>query len=260
MIKPRVIAQALRVEYKGQPSYSVHVDGQTLVNQQALPAQTERKTRRVLLPPGLVGYVIQITISDPAITRFQLETVPVEQFATQQLYHYWEVTFDQSVELKLNMDEVAQRANNLSDTIILTARDGRRQDTRRVYYPPLRWGYIPNLEQVNIATTAGQVHRAVPVALPLRYYRGLRDHSEIQVTYQGYVDLQIYLDGEMISQFNLDAALDESAYQTSKHYLPAGGRGHTLQWIQYDGDGEIALLESDITLTDLQQPEQPVPV
>ena len=260
MIKPRVIAQALRVEYKGQPSFSVHVDGQTLVNEQALPSQTQRKTRRVLLPPGLVGYVLQVTINDPAVSRFQLETIPVEQFAIQQLYHYWEVTFDQSVELRLNMDEVAQKANSLSDTITLTARDSRRQDTRRIYYPPLRWGYVPNLEQVNIGTTDGQVHRATPVALPLRYYRGLRDHSEIQLTYQGFVDLQIYLDGDMIGQFNLDAALEESAYQTTKHYLPAGGRGHTLQWIQYGGDGEIALLESDITLTDLQQPEQPVPV
>ncbi len=260
MIKPRVIAQALRVEYKGQPSFSVHVDGQTLVNEQALPSQTQRKTRRVLLPPGLVGYVLQVTIKDPAVSRFQLETIPVEQFAIQQLYHYWEVTFDQSVELRLNMDEVAQKSNNLSDTITLTARDSRRQDTRRIYYPPLRWGYVPNLEQVNIGTTDGQVHRATPVALPLRYYRGLRDHSEIQLTYQGFVDLQIYLDGDMIGQFNLDAALEESAYQTTKHYLPAGGRGHTLQWIQYGGDGEIALLESDITLTDLQQPEQPVPV
>ncbi len=260
MIKPRVIAQALRVEYKGQPSFSVHVDGQTLVNEQALPSQTQRKTRRVLLPPGLVGYVLQVTINDPAVSRFQLETIPVEQFAIQQLYHYWEVTFDQSVELRLNMDEVAQKSNNLSDTITLTARDSRRQDTRRIYYPPLRWGYVPNLEQVNIGTTDGQVHRATPVALPLRYYRGLRDHSEIQLTYQGFVDLQIYLDGDMIGQFNLDAALEESAYQTTKHYLPAGGRGHTLQWIQYGGDGEIALLESDITLTDLQQPEQPVPV
>ena len=260
MIKPRVIAQALRVEYKGQPSFSVHVDGQTLVNEQALPSQTQRKTRRVLLPPGLVGYVLQVTIKDPAVSRFQLETIPVEQFAIQQLYHYWEVTFDQSVELRLNMDEVAQKSNNLSDTITLTARDSRRQDTRRIYYPPLRWGYVPNLEQVNIGTTDGQVHRATPVALPLRYYRGLRDHSEIQLTYQGFVDLQIYLDGDMIGQFNLDAALEESAYQTTKHYLPAGGRGHTLQWIQYGGDGEIALLESHITLTDLQQPEQPVPV
>ena len=260
MIKPRVIAQALRVEYKGQPSFSVHVDGQTLVNEQALPSQTQRKTRRVLLPPGLVGYVLQVTIKDPAVSRFQLETIPVEQFAIQQLYHYWEVTFDQSVELRLNMDEVAQKSNNLSDTITLTARDSRRQDTRRIYYPPLRWGYVPNLEQDNIGTTDGQVHRATPVALPLRYYRGLRDHSEIQLTYQGFVDLQIYLDGDMIGQFNLDAALEESAYQTTKHYLPAGGRGHTLQWIQYGGDGEIALLESHITLTDLQQPEQPVPV
>lgn len=260
MVKTRTIARALRVEYIGSPTFSLHVDGETLVDAVQLPTQTIRKTRRILLPPGLVGYVHQPTFSGYPVQRFELETDPVEQFSTMVLFHYWEVTFEGTVSLKLHMDEVQRKINSRVDEITLTTRNSRRQDTRRVYYPPLMWGYVPHLEQTNIDTNAGQVHRAVPVALPARYYRGLREHSEVQITYQGFVDLEVYLDGDMIALFNLDAEVNEEEFLTVKRYLPAGSRGYALQWTQFAQDGEIAVFESDTTLTDIQQPEQPTPV
>lgn len=259
MIKNREIARALRVEYKGQPSFSVHVDGETLVNNVLLPAQSTRKTRRILLPPALVGHVHQVTFDNFPVQRFQLETDPVEAFTTLNLYHYFEVTFEGTVSLQLHMDEISQQANNRLSEITLTTRDNRRQDTRKVYFPPLAWGYIPHISQTEISTNTGQVHRANPIALPTRYYKGLREHSEVQITYQGFVDLEVFLDGKRISTIELDAEVNEQEYLTVKEYLPAGSRGYALQWIQYDEDGEIAVFESDITMTDLQQPQQPTP-
>lgn len=260
MIKERKIARALRVEYIGSPRFSVHVDGTTLVDGVQLPNQSVRKTRRVLLPAGLVGYVHQVTFDQDPVQRFVLESDPVEQFSTMILHHYYEVTFEGTVTLGLAMDEVQRQINNRVDTLTLTTRAGRRQDTRRVYYPPLMWGYVPHLSQTNIDTNDGQVHRATPVALPTRFYRGLRDHSEVQITYQGFVDLEVYLDGDLISTQNLEAEINEEEFLTEKRYLPAGSRGYALQWIQFDQDGEIAVFESDTTLTDMQQPEQPTPV
>lgn len=259
MIKPRLIARALRVEYVGAPKFSIHVDGQTLVSNVALPPQAIRQTRRILLPPALVGYVHQVTFDSYPVQRFQLETEAVETFGALNIYHYWEITFEGTVELEIYMDEIQRQANNRVSRVTLTTRDGRRQDTRRVYYPALAWGYVPHLAQANLETSTGQVHRAVPVALPNRYYRGLRDHSEVQITYQGFVDMEIYLDGDMIALINLNAEVDENEYLTVKRYLPAGSRGYVLQYLQFGQDGEIAVCESDTTLTDLQQPQQPVP-
>ena len=72
--------------------------------------------------------------------------------------------------------------------------------------------------------------------------------------------LEVYLDGNLISTQNLEAEVNEEEFLTEKRYLPAGSRGYALQWIQFDQDGEIAVFESDTTLTDMQQPEQPTPV
>jgi hypothetical protein len=259
MIKPRTIARAIRVEYTGAPTFSFAVDGTTLVNAVQLPNQTVRQTRRILLPPGLVGYVHQPTFSGYPIQRFSVETDPVEAFSTLNLYHYYEVLFEGTVTLQIYSDEVQRKINNRVDEITLTTRNNRRQDTRKVYFPPLLWGYVPHLAQDELSVSTGQVHRATPVALPDRFYRGLRDHSEVQITYQGFVDLEVYLDGEMISLVNLDAEVNEEEYLTTKHYLPAGSRGYALQWIQFDQDGEIAVFESDTTLTDMQQPASLTP-
>jgi len=259
MIKPRQIARAIRVEYSGAPSVTVFVDGSPLVENLLLPTNSFRKTRRILLPAGLVGHTFQVTFDSVPVQRFQLELDPVESFNTLSLFHYFEVTFEGTVKLEVYMDEVRKKANNREDQITLTTRDDRRQDTRRVYLPPLNWGYVPHLSQVDIANSTGQVHRSQPMILPSRFYKGLRDHSEVQITYQGFVKMEVYLDGEMVALLNLDAETNESEFLTVKRYLPAGSRGYALQWAQVENDGEIAVFESDTTLTDLQQPQQPVP-
>lgn len=259
MVRPRTIARALRVEYTGSPRVTLYVDGAALAENIQLPTQTVRQTRRILLPPGLVGYIHQVVFSEQPIQRFQLETDPVEAFSSLNLFHYFDVTFEGSVTLELYMDEVQRKINNRVDEITLTTRNSRRQDTRRVYYPSLMWGYVPHLAQKNVSTDTGQVHRSTPVALPSRFYKGLRDHSEVQITYQGFVTMEVYLDGDMIALYNLDAEVNEEEFQTVKRYLPAGSRGYALQWVQVAEDGEIAVFESDTTMTDLQQPQQPVP-
>jgi len=41
--------------------------------------------------------------------------------------------------------------------------------------------------------------------------------------------------------------------------LPSNSSGQVLQWVQTDGDGDIALFETDQTLLDLEQPQKPTP-
>lgn len=260
MIKNRSIYTALRVEYKkaeNAPTFNVFIDGVQKVFEMQLPVHPHRTSRRVLLPHGLVGYTAQVTFSNNEVTRFSLESVPIETFTKQQILHYWEVMFEGDVTLKLSLDEIYKKSNNSTESITISTRGDRATDTRRIYYPALSWGYIPALEQTSVSINTGQVHSATPVALMPRFYKGLRSHSEIQLTYQGDVGLDVFMDGELLQRYDFSADdSDENKWVTTKDYLPAGSRGQVLQYIQISGDGEIAMVESDVTLTDLEQPQQ----
>ena len=262
MLKPRTIARALIVEYVGQPSFSYFVDNSTILTDEELPNHPVRKTRRVLLPEGVIGYAHHVTFNNASVYRHTIDLDNIDLYSVFNLYHYYEVTFEGTVTLEVYMDEVKKDINNEVSTITLSTRGDKRQDTRKLYFPALSWGYIPHIKQTTVSTNAGQIHRAVPVALPARFYRGLRDHSEVQVTYQGFIKLDLFLDGRLLDSAEFDAEVNEEEFQTKKHYLPSGSKGYALQWIQKDitnFDGEIAVFESDVTLTDYQQPEQPVP-
>jgi hypothetical protein len=160
------------------------------------------------------------------------------------------------------MDEVSIKPNNSASNIVtLKPRNGRVQDTVKVYFPPLSYGYIPHIEQVISSAQKGQILSSKPVALPIKYYKGLKTHTEYQVTYQGNVELALFMDGEQLSKEWLPEILipQDGGYKTHKDYLPSNSSGQVLQWVQTDGDGDIALFETDQTLLDTEQPQQPTP-
>jgi len=264
MIKDRQVFQSVLIEYEGKPIIKVAVDGTDVLTAtgKTLPEHTVRQTRRVSLPQGAQGYVAQMSSSLTDITRYQFESQPESSFSENILFHYYEITFNSSLQIKMYMDELPVKPNNSSSRVVsLKPRSGRVQDTIKVYFPPLSYGYIPHIEQVISSAQKGQILSSKPVALPIKYYKGLRTHTEYQVTYQGNVELALYMDGEQLSKEWLPEILipQDGGYKTHKEYLPSNSSGQVLQWVQTDGDGDIALFETDQTLLDTEQPQKPTP-
>ena len=73
MIKQRQVFQDLIVEYSGTPSISVTVDGSSKLSNLALPTHSNRQTRIVSLPAGVIGYVPQLTTSTLTFSDISLE-------------------------------------------------------------------------------------------------------------------------------------------------------------------------------------------
>ena len=264
MIKDRQVFQSVLIEYEGKPIIKVTVDGTDVLTTtgKTLPEQTIRQTRRVSLPQGAQGYVAQMSSSLTDVTRYQFESQPESSFSQNILFHYYEITFNKSLQVKMYMDEVSIKPNNnASNVVTLKPRKGRVQDTIKVYFPPLSYGYIPHIEQVISSAQKGQILSSKPVALPIKYYKGLKTHTEYQVTYQGNVELALFMDGEQLSKEWLPEILipQDGGYKTHKEYLPSNSSGQVLQWVQTDGDGDIALFETDQTLLDTEQPQQQTP-
>ena len=203
MIKDRQVFQSVLIEYEGKPIIKVTVDGDNVLTAsgKTLPEHTVRQTRRVSLPQGAQGYVAQMSSSLTDITRYQFESQPESSFSQNILFHYYEITFNKSLQVKMYMDEDSIKPNNsASNVVTLKPRSGRVQDTIKVYFPPLSYGYIPHIEQVISSAQKGQILSSKPVALPIKYYKGLKTHTEYQVTYQGNVELALYMDGEQLSK------------------------------------------------------------
>lgn len=256
----RQIVQAVNLRYKGQPTISVSVDGVPLVENLVLPAHNVMKNRRVCLPPGGIGYTPQLQSTFQESLTYQFETIPDVEFSDQQLYHFYEVTFTGTVQLQIYVDEVEKSPNNSEESsVTLIPRGSRKIDTRRVYFPPLAYGWVPQLKQVIDSTVDSQVLSNRIRALPSRFFKGEREHSEIQVTHQGPLELEVFLDGKLLAEYRYGKdKYNEDAFKTEKEYLPSSARGQILQWIQSDGTGEVASFESDITLTDREQPQTEV--
>lgn len=264
MIQERKIFQSVLLEYLGQPTVKVTIDGSDVLTAtgKTLPEHLVRQTRRISLPKGSNGYVGQMSCDIPDVVRHQFEAVPEAQFRNNSLFQYFEVTFNNNLQLRLYIDEVPVFPNNSNKkTLSLIPRKGKKQDTRKVYFPPLSYGYVPHIEQVISSAQKGQILSARPITLPPKFYRGLKTHSEYQVTYQGEVELGVYLDGELLFKEWLPEVLipQDGGYKTHKDYLPAGATGQVLQWVQLDGDGDIALFETDVTQLDQEPPGQPLP-
>jgi len=264
MIKDRQVFQSVLIEYEGKPIIKVAVDGDDVLTAtgKTLPEHTVRQTRRISLPQGAQGYVAQMSSNLTDITRYQFESQPESSFSENILFHYYEITFNKSLQVKLYMDEVSIKPNNNFNKVVsLKPRAGKIQDTIKVYFPPLSYGYIPHIEQVISSAQKGQILSSKPVALPIKYYKGLKTHTEDQVSYQGNVELGLFMDGEQLSKEWLPEILipQDGGYKTHKDYLPSNSSGQVLQWVQTDGDGDIALFETDQTLLDMEQPQQQTP-
>ena len=264
MIKERQIFQSLLLEYLGQPTIKVTVDGTDIltVTGKTLPEHTVRKTRRISLPKGTNGYVAQMSCNITDVIRYQFEAVPESQFRENTLFHYYEITFNQNLQLQMYLDQVNIKPNNsVNKNLSLLPRKGKNQDTRKVYFPALSYGYIPHIQQTISSAQKGQILSARPVSLPAKYYTGLKTHTEYQVTYQGEVEMGLYLDGEMLHKEWLPEIIipQDGGYKTHKDYMPSGATGQILQWIQLDGDGDIAMFETDVTLLDQEQPSKQTP-
>lgn len=259
MIKERQIFRDVVVEYLGTPVVSVTVDGVNKVSSLTLPEHTVRKTRFLSLPEGVIGYVPQLTTSHTDVFRYQFRGTPESQYQNQGIYHYWEVTFEGSINVSLFMDEVQKAPNDAgSNNLTLSPRASRSQDTRRVYYPPMSFGYVPHIQHTVSSTNSGQIISARPVLLPPRFYKGLREHAEIRVTHEGFVGLSVYLDGELLDDYQFDET-STGNFVTQKSYLPSGSTGQIFQWVQKTGDGEISIFETDLTILDQQQPTAVLP-
>ena len=256
----RQVFQAINLRYKGQPTISLTIDGTAIVTNQQLPSHSVLRQRRIELPPGMVGYTPQLQSSFTDSLSYNFQGSPEESYVNQQLFHFFEVQFSGTVELEIYADEVRKAINNTDDTsITLTARDSRKQDIRRVYFPPLTYGWVPQLKTIVDSSEDGQVLSSQLRSLPARFSRGEKEHAEIQVTYQGDVVIDVILDGETIDTYQFDAdPYNPDAFVTQKEYISSGARGHVLQWIQTSGNGEVALFETDTTLTDRDQPQQEV--
>ena len=257
---PRQVFHALNMRYNGQPTISVTIDGTSKVSSQQMPSHSVMRNRRMELPAGIVGYVPQIQSPFTGSLSTEFEGTPEGNYAQQQLFHFYEVQFDGTVELEIYSDEIRQIPNNSGETsITLTVRDSKKQDTRRVYFPALTYGWVPQLKHVVNSAQDGQVYNSMVRSLPSRFSRGEKEHSEIQVTHQGDVAVDVFLDGKILDTYGFDAdRYDKNAFITEKEYLPAGCVGNVLQWIQKDGTGEVAMFETNTTLTDRDQPQQEV--
>ena len=254
---PRQVVHAVNLRYVGQPTINVNIDGNSIVTSQQLPSHSVLRTRRIELPPGMVGNIPQLQTPFTEPLEVQFESVPEETYANQQLFHFFEVQFTGTVEVQLYVDQVLKQPNDSDEqSVTLSVRSSRQQDTRRVYFPPLTYGWVPQLKQVVNPTQDGQVLSSRIKSLPARFSRGEKEHSEIQVTHQGEVYLKVFMDGQEVDSYRMDAdRYDADSFITTKNYLPSGTRGHVLQWMQTTGNGEIALFETDTTLTDREQPQ-----
>ena len=239
------VFQAVRLEYAQNPAITVNVDG-SQVDTRTLPTQSTFKGRRVTLPVNVTGYIPHLESTSTRLQNFQFDAVPIESFNQQQLFHYFEVGFRGTGTLtpRIYLDGTIQAQNFNTSTSEAT-------ETIRVYFDALAYGYIPHIHNTGTSTADAEILWARPVALPPRFYRGIRTHAEFQITFKGDVDIQWYLDGTSIGTYSFSS----TNTTTEKAYFPSGTIGHVLQYTHTNpaSGGKIYIVETDVTLADLEQ-------
>jgi len=257
----RNIYSAIRLEYSQQPTIKVSVDG-ALVSTIALPYQEKFKGRRITLPSSVSGYIPHMeTLTAGLLQNENFEGVPIESFSQQQLFHYFEYAMRGAGTLvpKIYVDGTEQGQSysiSTSETV----------EVYRIYFDSLAYGYIPHMHNTGTSTADAEILWARPVALPPRFYRGVRTHAEFQITYKGNVDIQWYLDGTSIGTYSFDSTevvgqdsngndITDYITKTEKAYFQSGTIGHVLQYIHLNPEdgGKIYIVETDVTLADLEQ-------
>jgi len=258
MIRERQILDSVILHYTGQPSsVSVSLDGVSVASITNLPNHTSQKSRRVSLPAGNIGYIPQFSTDSTTRIDAEFVLIPADRFQEQLIWHYYEVTYSGTVSVSVDLDE-----NNivldqeLTIPNIAKVSTPKKTHTKKVYLPPLSFGYVPHLR--NKTNDAGDITNAKPVALPLRFYQGEQTLSEGQITCVGDLQVQFYMDGrELGSPYQFDQETHDTGlpkYVTKKFYFPSGSIGHIFQWNQVSGDGDIAKIETDASIgaTDVQ--------
>lgn len=240
-MQQRQYIHAIQVQYRGLGNELViSMDGNSL-GKIYLPDQ-DLQRRRVTLPVCLFGTFPQYqfnTIEPDNLLEF--ERVAEKAYQQQQLFHYFDVGIRGQVSMQVYVD-------NLLQSQAFTFKGTQDPTNIKIYFDEIAYGYIPHLHN----TGSGEVLWANPVALPPRYYRGRRTHAEFQITYSGNVELQWYLDGELVSD---PYEFLSSKTITEKRYFPTGTVGHVLQYrhLNPQEGGKVFMVETDQTLADLEQ-------
>ena len=241
-MKQRSVHQAFEIQYVGAPVVNVYVDGaQSYSSNITLPNHPHPATRRVTLPHSQVGYFAEFKSYSPiTVTPVGFESVPLSQYQNQQLFHYIEFAYRGDVNFQIYADRAVQ-------TQTKTYSIDAAVDTRRIYFDALAFGYVPHLYCDPSST--GEVLWSKPVALPPRFFRGVRTHAEFQINFIGDVTLRWYLDGEAIGDWEFSS----TTTTTEKTYFPSSTTGYILQYRHIAGDGRVYTVETDITLADMEQ-------
>jgi hypothetical protein len=266
-----MLFQAVRLEYHENPSIKVSVDGTTVstMTSYALPQNNTFRGRRITLPVATSGYVGHLESSSSNLLNYTFDTTPIEVFNEQKLFHYYELGFRGAGELRptIYLDGEAQTENfQLVNNIPVTITASSAIETLRVYFNPLAYGYIPHIHNLGTSTADTEILWAMPVALLPRFYRGIRTHSEFQITYKGDVSIQWYLDGVSKGTYNFNSSevvgqdsngndITKYLTKTEKAYFPSNTIGHVLQYVHENPEdrGKIYMIETDQTLADLEQ-------
>lgn len=252
----RVLFQAVRIEYFLNPSITISIDGVDLtgMTNYALHSHSTFRGRRITLPVATSGYIGHLVSSRSNLLNYQFEASPIESFSQQNLFHYYEVGYRGSGALRpqIYLDGTTQQATfGIKNNNPVTVATTEATDTVRVYFDPLAYGYVPHIHNIGTSDVDAEILWARPVALPPRFYRGLRTHSEFQITFRGTVDIEWYLDGTSIGVYNFSS----TNTVTEKNYFPSGTIGHVIQYIHENPEdgGKVYMVETDQTLADLEQ-------
>jgi hypothetical protein len=246
----RSVFQAIKVEYSGSPSITVSVDGSVLLNNITLPTHDTFRGRRITLPNTVnsSGYISHLESTSTQLQNEQFEAIPVESFSQQQLFHYYEIGFRGGSTLTptIYLDSITPQTQSFNISTANTI------DSIRIYFNALAYGYVPHIHSTSTSTNDAEILWAKPIALPPRFYRGIRTHAEFQITYKGDVDLEWFLDGVSIGTYTDFLSLNT---KTEKAYFQSGTIGHVLQYIHTNPEagGKVYMVETDITLADLEQ-------
>lgn len=256
------------LSYKGEPSeIKVFSDGELRQTISDVANNQFHTTRRISFDAGIVGYINQISVNHNDQVDYNLDVEPFNAFTEQRLWHYYEVTYNGEINLNLFLDEQQINTNTYSCTLpnvseTVTPKVLKKNHTKKIYYPPLAYGRVPHVK--NDPNDIGSIIFMRPVAIPARFYSKVTSVDEVQVTYSGEVFMNFYIDGVLMGEtVHLVSDLDsqgKGVYTSEKFYLAEGSTGLVFQWEQIAGSGEIASVETNATLADLETASVPTPV
>ena len=251
MIRNLNIARAVKAHYIGQPTFTLHVDGASTGVSISPPTNGDiYKTRVLTIPEATVGNTFHITSSQTTETNFEVVKEPLSNYEEELLWHYYKITYTGDVNVSLYVDDVLKVGDG-DDASTATAKKALTttlsQNTKKVYLPAMSYGRVPHVRSDSADT--GHIVKWSPVALPLAFYKRFEGVAEGQITYNGVVFVDFYIDGEKIGdtyqfdqKFNATGA---ATYATKTFLFPENSGGRIFQYVQVAGDGDIVTLETD---------------